>query len=123
MRFSRREFGRLTLAGVPGVALATRSGGLLDALAQSKPNSLINGVQIGAITYSYRSMPEQTGEATLKYLVDSGLSACELMDGPAENFAGAPSGRGAGPGGGGRGPGGAPPGGAARGRAGAPAIP
>ena len=82
MRFSRREFGRLTLAGVPGVALATRSGGLLDALAQSKPNSLINGVQIGTITYSYRSMPDQSAEATLKYVVDSGISAIELMGGP-----------------------------------------
>ena len=72
MRFSRREFGRLTLAGVPGVALATRSGGLLDAFAQAKPNSLINGVQIGTITYSYRSMPDQSAEATLKYILDSG---------------------------------------------------
>src|SRR6478735_7481199 len=119
MRFSRREFGRLTLAGVPGVALATRSGGLLDALAQSKPNSLIDGVQIGTITYSYRNMPDQSAEATLKYIVDSGISAIELMGGPVETFAGAPaSGRGGGPGrgpagpggpGGGRGPGGAPP--------------
>src|SRR6478735_6241800 len=106
MRYSRREFGRLTLAGVPGVALATRSGGLLDALAQSKPNSLIDGVQIGTITYSYRSMPDQTAEATLKYIIDSGISAIELMGGPVESFAGAPQSAGRG-GGGGRGPAGA----------------
>ena len=121
MRFSRREFGRLTLAGVPGVALATRSGGLLDALAQSKPNSLINGVQIGTITYSYRSMPDQSAEATLKYVVDSGINAIELMGGPAESFAGAPAAAGRGGGGGARGaaaaPGGAP---AGDGRAAAP---
>ena len=123
MAYSRREFGKLALVGLPAAAVLAKTESIFGAFAQAKPNSLINGVQIGAITYSYRSMPEQTGEATLKYLVDSGLSACELMDGPAENFAGAPSGRGAGPGGGGRGPGGAPPGGAARGRAGAPAIP
>jgi sugar phosphate isomerase/epimerase len=73
--------------------------------AQAKPNSKIDGVQIGTITYSYRSMPDQSGEATLKYILDSGLSAVELMDGPAENFAGAPSGRGGGAGGGGRGAG------------------
>src|SRR6476659_4085568 len=115
MRFSRREFGRLTLAGVPGVALATRSGGLLDALAQSKPNSLINGVQIGTITYSYRSMPDQSAEATLKYIVDSGISGIELMGGPVESFAGAPVG--AGGGGGGRGPGGG-----GRAAAGAPPV-
>jgi len=121
MRYSRREFGRLTLAGVPGVALATRSGGLLDALAQSKPNSLINGVQIGTITYSYRSMPDQSAEATLKYVVDSGINAIELMGGPAESFAGAPAAAGRGGGGGARGaaaaPGGAP---AGDGRAAAP---
>src|SRR6478735_6790098 len=114
MRFSRREFGRLTLAGVPGVALATRSGGLLDALATTKPNSLINGVQIGTITYSYRSMPDQSAEATLKYIIDSGISAVELMGGPVESFAGAPTaGRGGGPGGAGR------AGGGRRGEAGA----
>jgi hypothetical protein len=46
-----------------------------SALAQAKPNSLFNGVQIGTITYSYRSMPDQSAEATLQYIVDSGISA------------------------------------------------
>jgi sugar phosphate isomerase/epimerase len=42
-------------------------------------------------------MPDQSGDATLKYVVDSGISAIELMSGPAEQFAGAPpSGRGGG---------------------------
>ena len=52
---------------------------------------MINGVQIGTITYSYRSMPDQSAEATLKYIVDSGISAIELMGGPVESFAGAPT--------------------------------
>src|SRR5262249_13029589 len=77
---------------------------------QAKPNSLIDGVQIGTITYSYRSLPDQSAEATLRYIVDSGVSAIELMGGPVESFAGAPTaGRGGGPGrgaGGARGPGG-----------------
>ena len=79
-------------------------------LAQSrKPNSVIQGVRLGTITYSYRSMPDQSAEATLRYIVDSGISAIELMNGPAESFAGAPpSGRGGG-GGGGRGRGQATP--------------
>jgi hypothetical protein len=106
MSYTRRDFGKLALAGVPAVLTLGRAESLLGAFAQTKPNSLINGVQIGAITYSYRSMPDQSAEATLKYILDSGRSAVELMDGPAENFAGAPSGRGGGPGGGGRGPGG-----------------
>ena len=39
-------------------------------------------MQIGTITYSYRSMPDQSAEATLKYILDSGISAIELMGGP-----------------------------------------
>jgi len=126
MRYSRREFGRLAFVGVPAVTLASRSGGLLGALAQSKPNSLINGVQIGTITYSYRSMPDQSAEATLKYVVDSGISAIELMGGPAESFAGAPAAAGRGGGGGARGaaaPGGAPADGAQAGGGRAAATP
>src|SRR3989442_14984857 len=96
--YTRRELGKLFLAGIPGAALLART-----ASAQAKPNSLINGVQIGTITYSYRSMPDQSGEATLRYIVDSGISAIELMNGPAESFAGAPAGNRGGGGRGGRG--------------------
>ena len=114
MSYTRREFGKLALAGLPAAAVLGNSESLFGAFAQAKPNSMFNGVQIGTITYSYRSMPDQSAEATLKYVLDSGISAIELMGGPVESFAGAPSsGRGGG-GGGGRGPG-APggPGGAA----------
>lgn len=47
-------------------------------------------VEIGVITYSYRSMPDQSAEATLNYIVESGISAIELMGDPAESFAGKP---------------------------------
>jgi sugar phosphate isomerase/epimerase len=95
MVYTRREFGRLALA-LPAAATLDRS---TVALAQEgksgksgKPNSIIDGVHIGTITYSYRSMPDQSAEATLKYILDSGISAIELMNGPAESFAGAPQG-------------------------------
>jgi sugar phosphate isomerase/epimerase len=107
MSYSRREFGKLALAGLPAAALLGRSESIFGAFAQAKPNSNFGGVQIGTITYSYRQMPDQSAEATLKYILDSGISAVEIMGGPVESFAGAPtSGRGGGPGGGGRGPGG-----------------
>ena len=112
MSFTRREFGKLALAGLPSAAVLARTESLFGALAQAKPNSVFNGVQIGTITYSYRSMLDQSAEATLKYILDSGISAIELMGGPAESFAGAPeSGRGGGAGRGAAtagGPGGAP---------------
>jgi sugar phosphate isomerase/epimerase len=89
MRFTRREFGTLALTAVPAASLLADP---IKASAQArKPNSLITGVQLGTITYSYRSMPDQSAEATLRYIVDSGISAIELMNGPAESFAGAPS--------------------------------
>ncbi len=104
MAYSRREFGKLALAGIPAAAVLGRAESIFGAFAQAKPNSLINGVQIGTITYSYRQMPEQSAEATLKYILDSGISGVELMGGPIESSTGAPTpGRGGGPG---RGPGG-----------------
>ena len=93
MAMTRREFGRAALAGVSGTALLHRTGPLLGAMAaqaQPKPDSSIGGVQIGVITYSYRSLTDQSAEATLRYVLDSGISAIELMGDPVERFAGAP---------------------------------
>lgn len=89
---NRREFLIKSALGVGGLALAPSWLQGAPAIIKSinKPNSLINGVQVGCITYSFRSMPDQSAEATLKYVVDSGLSAIELMGDPAESFAGKP---------------------------------
>ena len=58
-------------------------------LAAAKPNSVFNGVRIGCITYSYRSMAT-TAEETLKALLDDGISEVELMGGPIQLYAGIP---------------------------------
>jgi sugar phosphate isomerase/epimerase len=120
MSLSRRQFGRLALTAIPAAAVMGRSARIFGAFAPAKPNSLVNGVQVGTITYSYRSLPDQSAEATLKYVVDSGISAIEFMGGPVEAYAGAPTpaGRGGGPG---RGPGG--PGGGRRGAGDSPIDP
>lgn len=60
------------------------------SFAGSKPNSRFGGVQLGAITYSYRSMPDQSISAILDYAVQSGLSSVELMGAPVEKCAGIP---------------------------------
>src|SRR4029453_1160158 len=101
MRYTRREAGKLALTALPAALLVCR----LTALAQARPNSVVNGVNVGAITYSYRTMPDQSAEATLKYVVDSGISQIEFMGGPVEAFAGAPEA----PQAGGSRPGGQPP--------------
>ena len=60
-----------------------------SVLRFSKPNSKFGGVQIGAITYSFRSMPHDIDQL-LKFCVDSNVSAIEMMGDPAEEFAGKP---------------------------------
>ncbi len=87
MHYTRREVAKLALSALPAASLLTRP---LTALAQAKPNSTIHGVRLGTITYSYRSMPDQSAEAILRYIVDSGMSRIEFMGGPVEAFAGAP---------------------------------
>ena len=97
MDLSRRDLGKLALAALPASRLL------------AKPNSKFDGVQVGAITYSYRSMPgANDAEALLKYIVDSGVSAIELMGPAAEIYAGSPAAAGRG--------GGAPPAGGGGGR-------
>jgi sugar phosphate isomerase/epimerase len=89
---SRRDFGKLALAGLPA-ALALKN---VPLSAWDKINSRIHGVQIGAITYSFLRLPV---EDVLKAYTTIGLGEMELMSNHAEALAGAPSGRG---GGGGR---------------------
>jgi sugar phosphate isomerase/epimerase len=93
MNLNRRDFGKLALA-----AAAAPSATLLAA----KPNSTIDGVNIGTITYSYRGEPGVNDAVQLlKMIVDSGVSHIELMPPDAEAFAGAPQPAGRGGGGGG----------------------
>src|SRR5438034_10122144 len=87
MRFSRREFGKLPLAGLPAAWVL----GSLPLSAGAKIDSKINGVQIGAITYSFRSIPNP--DDIIKAYVTIGLGEMELMSNHAEALAGAPSGR------------------------------
>lgn len=91
--FSRRKFIGSSILTATGIIAGVNStfGAPAIIRAFGKPSSMINGVQIGTITYSFRSMPDQSAEATLKYVTDCGLSAIELMGDPAETFAGMPA--------------------------------
>lgn len=55
-----------------------------------KLNSKFGGVQIGVITYSYRSMPQDL-ESLIQQIKNSGISAVELMGDPVEVYLGRPS--------------------------------
>lgn len=54
-----------------------------------KPDSNFNGVQIGAITYSWRSMPG-TAQDIIDYCIETGISSVELMGDVVEAYAGVP---------------------------------
>src|ERR1051325_11425209 len=60
MIYTRRDFGRIAIAAVP----------IATAFA-AKINSKFGGVQIGAITYSFRGTNDL--DAIVKMLVDSGV--------------------------------------------------
>jgi sugar phosphate isomerase/epimerase len=55
---------------------------------QEAPNSNYGGVQIGAITYSFRSIREV--DAVIQACIDAGLSSVELMGTGIEAYLGAP---------------------------------
>lgn len=85
IELSRRSF----LGGAAALAASSMISNVAPAAAAARPNSNFNGVQIGVITYSYRSLPG-TAEDILKYVTQSGISSIELMGEPAEQYAGAP---------------------------------
>lgn len=89
---SRRRFIGASVSLATGMFLGAGSAFETPSLLKkfTNPDSKIKGVQIGVITYSYRSMPDQSAEAILKAVVDSGISAVELMGDPAELYAGRP---------------------------------
>src|SRR6266850_446134 len=66
---SRRDFHRLALAAVPA------------SVAAAKPNSKINGVQLGAQSYSFR---DRSLDEAIKGMLEVGLSECELWQGHIE---------------------------------------
>lgn len=76
MNISRREFGRIAAAAMP-------------AALSAKPDSVVGGVTVGVITYSFRALPG-SAEETLRYCVDCRISGVELMSNVAESYAGAP---------------------------------
>jgi sugar phosphate isomerase/epimerase len=96
MFYSRRDLGKIALASLPAIPAVKMFGA-------GVVNSKFNNVQIGAITYSFRTIPDL--DEVIKMMVDIGLGEAELMSDHAERFAGAPlpAGRG--------GQGGSPPGG------------
>jgi sugar phosphate isomerase/epimerase len=60
-----------------------------EPVSELKAGPDFGGVHIGAITYSWRSMPGGI-ENIIKYCKDAGITTIELMSGDAEEYLGAP---------------------------------
>ena len=69
--YTRREFGTMALAGLA-----------LPRIAGAAINPVVNGVRLGAQTYSFRDLPHAPGgdavAAIIKALVACGIGECEL---------------------------------------------
>jgi hypothetical protein len=91
MSITRREFGKIALAGVPaGVALHMGAG---SAAAQAaKPMSRWAGVQVGLnVPYSFGTGNNIAAEDLLARVVEAGVSAVELRAQPVEHYLGSPT--------------------------------
>lgn len=100
MNVTRRDLGKLALAAAP----------FAKAFGAKKINSKVDGVQLGAITYSFNRLASPDPEAIVRAYVEIGLGEAELMSNHCEALAGAPAGPVfARPGGGPRPAGGRPP--------------
>jgi sugar phosphate isomerase/epimerase len=93
MTLSRRIFigksaALAALTILPGTS-SVKAASTPDYNASFAPDSNFGGVQIGAITYSWRSMPGGI-ENIIKYCQQSGINAIELMSNDLESYLGAP---------------------------------
>src|SRR4051794_23358035 len=79
MAITRRHFAR-----VAGFSTAA-------AFGAARINSKVDGVQIGAITYSFNRIAAPDPEAIIRAYVDIGLGEAELMSNHCEALAGAPA--------------------------------
>ena len=73
--YTRREFGKLTIAGLAAARLTPAHAASL--------NSVFGGVHVGAQTYSFRDLPHAPGgdaiDNVIKALTECGISECELF--------------------------------------------
>jgi len=89
-RYSRRKF-----IGTSAAAAALSIMPINYAIGRNTENKILtpdsnfNGVQIGTITYSWRSMPGGV-DNIIKYCNETGISSIELMSNDVEQYLGAP---------------------------------
>ncbi len=90
MEYSRREFGKLALAGLPVTTALLKSSDILTAA--EKPNSKWAGVQVGMnVPYNFGTGNYTPGDEIINRCVQLGISGVELRAQPVELFLGSPA--------------------------------
>jgi len=91
-KISRRRFLNTAAVATALAAIPFNYGfsSVSSVLMGAKPNSKFGGVQIGAISYSWRSMPSSPQDI-IKYCQQANISDLELMSNVAEDYLGLPA--------------------------------
>ena len=76
-KISRRKFIGTTTAAAAGISLVPVNYSFATGPQRKKPNSKVNGVELGLTTYSYLSMPHSL-EEVLEYTLKAGVNAVEM---------------------------------------------
>jgi len=90
MTYTRREFGRIVVAGLPAGLLFDHAA--FAGLAQIKPNSKWAGVQVGMnVPYNFKTGNYMTADDIIARCQQLGVSGMELRAQPVELFLGSPA--------------------------------
>ncbi len=92
MAITRREFGRVALAGVPAIGVTLRGSIAAAGMQAPAPMSRWAGVQVGLnVPYSLGIGNNAAAEDVLTRLVELGVGSVELRAQPVEHFLGSPT--------------------------------
>ena len=74
---SRRKFLGTTAAAAAGISIVPVNYSFTAGKQRKKPNSKVNGIQLGLTTYSYRQISHNL-EEVLEYVLKAGVNALEM---------------------------------------------
>ena len=91
MRYTRRDFGKIALAGLPAAGFLLDPAAAFGGLLQGKPNSKWRGVQVGMnVPYNFKAGNYMTADDIIARCQQLGVSGMELRAQPVELFLGSP---------------------------------